>query len=75
MKTTVKNVSETKVEVTIILGSNELAAAEEVALVKLSKNAKVPGFRKGKVPASVAAKHIDPEALQQQLMELLLVHR
>ena len=69
MKTTVKNLSETKVQVTITLGATELAAAEEVALVKLSKNAKVPGFRKGKVPASVAAKHIDQEALQQQLLD------
>ncbi len=69
MKTTVKNLSETKVEVTITLNAVELADAEKVALVKLSKNAKVPGFRKGKVPASVAAKHIDPQALQEQLID------
>ena len=69
MKTTVKNLSETKVEVTIIVDANELADAEKVALVKLSNTVKVPGFRAGKVPASVAAKHVDPQALQEQLMD------
>ena len=69
MKTTVKNLSETKVELTITIDAAALADAEQVALVKLSKTAKVPGFRQGKVPASVAAKHIDPQALQQQLLD------
>lgn len=69
MKTTVKNLSETKVQVTISVDASELADAEKVALVKLSNTVKVPGFRKGKVPASVAAKHVDPQALQEQLMD------
>ena len=69
MKTTVKNLSETKVEVTITLDAKSLADAEQVAIVKLSKTAKVPGFRKGKVPASVAAKHVEPQALQEQLLD------
>ncbi len=69
MKTTVKNLSETKVELTITLDATALADAEKVATVKLSKTVKVPGFRQGKVPASVAAKHIDQEALQQQLLD------
>lgn len=37
-----------------------------MALTKLAKEIKAPGFRKGKVPASVAAKHVDPAALAQQ---------
>ena len=65
MKTTVKNLSDTKVQLTITLGTEELASAEKVAPVKLSKDVKVPGFRKGKVPTSVAAKHVDPQALQE----------
>jgi trigger factor len=69
MKTTVKNLSDTKVQVTITVDASELADAEKVALVKLSKNVKVPGFRSGKVPASVAAKHVEPQALQEQLMD------
>lgn len=69
MKTTVKKLSETKVELTISLDAEALANAEKVALVKLSKTVKVPGFRKGKVPASVAVKHVDPQALQEQLLD------
>ena len=69
MKTTVKNLSDTKVELTISLDKAELAAAEQVALTKLAQNIKVQGFRKGKVPASVAAKNVSPEALSQQTLE------
>lgn len=69
MKTSVKHLSDTKVELTISLGKPELEAAEQVALSKLAKNIKVPGFRKGKVPASVATKHVDPQALTQQTLD------
>jgi trigger factor len=69
MKTTVKHLSDTKVELTISLDAKELKDAEQVALTKLSKSVKVPGFRKGNVPASVAAKHVDPNALSQQTLE------
>lgn len=69
MKTTVKHLSDTKVELTITLGKDELDAAHQVALTKLAKNIKVPGFRKGKVPASVAAKNVDPQALAEQTLE------
>jgi trigger factor len=66
MKTQVTNQSPTKVTLTISLGKEELDAAEQVALTKLAKGIKAPGFRKGKVPVSVAAKHVDPNALAQQ---------
>lgn len=69
MKTTVKHLSDTKVELTITLGKSELEAAHHVAITKLAKNIKVPGFRKGKVPASVAAKSVDPQALAEQTLE------
>ncbi|MFY9227817.1 MAG: trigger factor [Candidatus Microsaccharimonas sp.] len=69
METTVKHLSDTKVELIITVGSKELAAAEQVALTKLTKTVKVPGFRAGKVPAGVAAKHVDPQALQEQTLE------
>ena len=69
MKRTVKHLTDTKVELAIALEPTELAAAEQVALTKLAKKVKVPGFREGKAPASVAAKHIDPMALSQQALE------
>ncbi|MFZ2126620.1 MAG: trigger factor [Candidatus Microsaccharimonas sp.] len=72
METTLKHLSDTKVQLTISVGTKELADAEQVALVKLTKSVKVSGFRAGKVPASVAAKHVDPQALQEQTMDTAL---
>ena len=69
MKTKVENISETKVKLTITVDATALADAEKVALVKLSKDVKVDGFRKGKVPANVAAKHVNPQVLQEQLLD------
>ena len=69
MKATIKNLSDTKVQVTIILDAEELAIAEQVATTKLARDVKVPGFRKGKTPVAVAAKNIDPNALQEQTMD------
>lgn len=69
MKTSVKNISDTKVELTITLDAEDLAIAEQVATTKLARNVKVPGFRKGKTPVSVAAKNIDPNALQEQTID------
>lgn len=69
METTLKHLSDTKVQLTISVGPKELADAEQVALVKLTKTVKVPGFRAGKVPASVAEKHVDPRQLQDQTLD------
>lgn len=69
METTLKYLSDTKVILTITVGALELGEAEQVALTKLSKTTKVPGFRAGKVPASIAAKHVDPKALQEQTLD------
>jgi trigger factor len=66
MKTSVKHLSKTRVQLTISVGKEELDAAEQVALTKLARNIKVPGFRKGKVPPSVAAKSVDPNLLAQE---------
>lgn len=69
MNTTVNHLSDTKVELTISLSKEELKAAEQVALTKLARTIKAPGFRKGKTPLAVAAKHIDPQMLSQQALE------
>jgi len=69
MKTSVKYESDTKAKVTITLDVEQLAIAEQVAKTKLARDVKVPGFRKGKSPVSVAAKNIDPQALQDQVLD------
>ena len=69
MKSTVKYTSDTRVVVTISVGAEELEAAEQVALKKLSKTTKVNGFRKGHVPLEVLKKHADPNELTQETLE------
>ena len=69
MKTTIKKLSDVKVSVEIVLGKQELDDAEQVALVKLSKKVKVPGFRQGKAPIAAVKKHIDPTALAEQTLD------
>lgn len=72
MKSSIKNISDTRVIVTVTLGSDELKSAEQVALVRLSKNVKVPGFRKGRVPAAMVAKHVDPNALADEIINVAI---
>jgi trigger factor len=69
MKSLVKHLSDTKVELTITLDAEELAIAAEVATSKLARDVKVQGFRKGKAPTAVAAKNIDPNKLQEQTID------
>lgn len=69
MKTTVKHLSDSRVLVTVTIDKTGLADAEQVALKKLSRTVKVPGFRKGHVPLNVAAKHVDPMSLSQETLE------
>ncbi len=68
MKISVKNLSDTRVELTISVNAEELAIAEQVATNKLAREVKVPGFRKGKTPVAVAAKNIDPATLHEETL-------
>ena len=63
MKVTTKKLSDTKVEVTVTLDQKDLQIAEEQAILRLSKEIKVQGFRPGKVPAEIAKKNINPNDL------------
>ena len=63
MKVTTKKLSDTKVEVTVTLDQKDLQIVEEQAILRLSKEIKVQGFRPGKVPAEIAKKNINPNDL------------
>ena len=58
MKTTVKKLSDTRIEITATLDAEDLKIPREKAIERLAKEVKVEGFRKGKTPADVAAKFI-----------------
>lgn len=68
MKVTRKNLSTTKVQLTITLSTKELEGAEQVALVHMGNELKVPGFRKGKVPAKVVKQQVSSEELDSHTM-------
>ncbi len=59
----------TKVRLTIKGSSEELSKYKDIALRRLSKNLKVPGFRQGKAPHAVVEKHIDQNVLQGEFLE------
>ena len=72
---TLTRLAPTQVELEIPITSEELAAAEERAFRRLSKNVKLPGFRAGKVPRKVfeqtyGASSISSEALEDVVPEV-----
>ena len=54
MKKDIKNISDTCIEVIVSFDKESIAKKELDAINEICKNANVPGFRIGKVPASVA---------------------
>ena len=70
MKTTVKKISDTRVEIKVTLDKEELKKAKKQAVERLSKEVKIPGFRKGKVPANMAEKHLNPNDVAQVALDI-----
>ncbi len=69
MKTKLKKLSDSRVEVTVTLDKEDLKPAREKALEKLAKEVKVEGFRKGKVPTEVAKKFIPENDLNAETVD------
>ncbi len=69
MKTTVKKLSDTKIEIKVTLDAKDLAPARAKAVERLSKEVKVEGFRKGKVPADIAEKFIPENDLNAETID------
>ena len=69
MKTTVKKLSDSRVEIKVTLDAKDLKPAKEKALEKLAKEIHVEGFRKGKVPAEVAKKFIPENDLNAETVD------
>lgn len=70
MKTTTKKLSDTRVEVKVTLDSADLKTAREQALARLAANLKVQGFRKGKAPASLVEKNVDPNEITNTTLDI-----
>ncbi|MBQ3470296.1 trigger factor [Candidatus Saccharibacteria bacterium] len=70
MKVKSKKISDSRIELTVTLEPEDLKVAKEKALLKLAKEVKVEGFRKGKVPAKVAKKFIPDNDLNAEAIDI-----
>ncbi|MCA9327816.1 trigger factor family protein, partial [Candidatus Saccharibacteria bacterium] len=72
MQITKKQLSPTKVELTISADESQLQSAKDAALVELSKDVKLSGFRKGHAPANMVEKVVDQQLLQNRVADSVL---
>lgn len=70
MKTKLKKLSDSRVEITVTLDAKDLKTAAEKAVEKLAKEMNVEGFRKGKVPADVAKRFIPENDLNAETADI-----
>ena len=71
MKTEVKKIDSTKREISVEVSGDMVKNKFEDIFAKLSKEAKVPGFRPGHVPRDILEKHYSNFAQEQALKELI----
>ena len=69
MKYTAKKLSDTRTKIAVTLEESEIKLAKSLALKHLAPQVKVAGFRKGKVPANLVEKNVDPTALANEVVE------
>lgn len=72
MKTAVKKLSDTRIEIKVTLEPAELKPARDKALARLARDLKVEGFRKGKVPIAIAAKFIPDNDLNSHALDIAI---
>ncbi len=70
MKTKLKKLSDSRVEITVTLDKKDLDSAAERAVERLAKELRVEGFRKGKVPVEIAKKFIPENDLNAETIDL-----
>lgn len=72
MKRVVNKVENSKVEVICDIETASWKEAQEKAFAKLAGNLEIKGFRKGKVPADIAKKHIDTGSVFNEAINAML---
>ena len=70
MKVTTKKLSDTSVEIKVVLDKEDLKVAEEKAVARLVQDVKIEGFRKGKAPLDIAKKNINPNDLASVSLDI-----
>lgn len=60
------------IKITLTLPQNAIAQVGTVVIDDLAKQTNVAGFRKGKAPVDVAAQHLNPELIREEILKRLL---
>jgi trigger factor len=68
MQTAVETLPEDRVRLTVEVPAHDVDHAFEHALRDLAKDVRIPGFRKGKVPAKVVLARLGPEAVTEEAL-------
>lgn len=69
MQATKKNLSDTKVQLTLKADAEVLAAVKKEVLTELAKTVKLQGFRAGHAPLALVEKNVDPARLQSDFLD------
>src|ERR1041384_5832102 len=69
MQVNKKNLSDTKVQLSIVANADQLKAAKQETLQHLAKDMRLPGFREGKAPLNFVEKNANPAALQTEFLD------
>lgn len=67
-----KKLKQSRVECTVVFTGEEVASAEQKALLRLGSNMRIEGFRPGKAPADLVRQKIDPSYLNEETVHILL---
>jgi trigger factor len=69
MQAVKKNISDTKVQLTLTADAALLANVKQRTLDHLAHDVKLPGFRAGKAPSHLVEKNINPATLQTEFLD------
>ena len=72
MDITLKKLSKTRTQATIIFDADAVTKARDEVIIVLSKEVELPGFRKGNVPKDVAMEHLAEDRIQEEVVHRLL---
>lgn len=72
MKTTVKKLDKSEVEISCALPVDDFVKYEDKALVRLGERVELPGFRKGKVPAAMVKESVSEMMVLEEMAELAI---
>ncbi|MBA3723493.1 MAG: hypothetical protein H0W89_01190 [Candidatus Levybacteria bacterium] len=71
-KPTVERQADGTIKITLTLSQEAIATTGTAVIDHLAKQTNVAGFRPGKAPTEVAASHLNPEAIREEILKRLL---